>query len=315
MFTESQASLFGDIADPSTPSSADHPASPPALPGSEAEPLTIGGSGLSFCAWCVKSLPCGCWRRTLAESFLSMLRAWGFVNGLCFSLRISDTRSCRSFLLLQTSGQPTSESESGLWPTPTANYLNRKELKEKKRVDGLATAVKRWPSPRATDAEKGGPNQRGSKGDLMLPSAVAKWASPIAGDADGSRTSKGKDRPGECGLAGQVKKWATPQAFDAKDIQRSPEALQRAKTKGGCSNLREQVRQWSTPLAADWRSIRASEETLRLNFRPSREQVGQWAKGSTNGTGKSPESFHLNPRWELQLMGMPADWLDGVELE
>jgi len=28
------------------------------------------------------------------------------------------------------------------------------------------------PSPRATDGTKGGPNQRGSSGDLMLPSAV-----------------------------------------------------------------------------------------------------------------------------------------------
>lgn len=30
------------------------------------------------------------------------------------------------------------------------------------------------PTPRASDGEKGGPNQRGSKGDLMLPSAVAQ---------------------------------------------------------------------------------------------------------------------------------------------
>lgn len=29
------------------------------------------------------------------------------------------------------------------------------------------------PTPRATDGTNGGPNQRGSKGDLMLPSAVA----------------------------------------------------------------------------------------------------------------------------------------------
>ncbi len=30
------------------------------------------------------------------------------------------------------------------------------------------------PIPRATDGTKGGPNQRGSSGDLMLPSAVAR---------------------------------------------------------------------------------------------------------------------------------------------
>ncbi|MFD8545585.1 hypothetical protein [Streptomyces sp. NPDC059649] len=33
--------------------------------------------------------------------------------------------------------------------------------------------AKLLPTPRATDGAKGGPNQRGSKGDLMLPSAVS----------------------------------------------------------------------------------------------------------------------------------------------
>ena len=36
----------------------------------------------------------------------------------------------------------------------------------------LRTATALLPTPRATDGTKGGPNQRGSSGDLMLPSAV-----------------------------------------------------------------------------------------------------------------------------------------------
>ncbi len=36
-------------------------------------------------------------------------------------------------------------------------------------------AVALLPTPRATDGTKGGPNQRGSSGDLMLPSAVVQW--------------------------------------------------------------------------------------------------------------------------------------------
>lgn len=39
-----------------------------------------------------------------------------------------------------------------------------------------------WPTPRASDGEKGGPNQRGSKGDLTLPSAVRKWPTPTVRD-------------------------------------------------------------------------------------------------------------------------------------
>lgn len=33
-----------------------------------------------------------------------------------------------------------------------------------------------WPTARGSDGSKGGPNQRGSAGDLMLPSAAVQWA-------------------------------------------------------------------------------------------------------------------------------------------
>jgi DNA (cytosine-5)-methyltransferase 1 len=38
------------------------------------------------------------------------------------------------------------------------------------------------PTPRATDGTKGCPAQRGSKGDLMLPSAVMRLLTPDTGD-------------------------------------------------------------------------------------------------------------------------------------
>lgn len=41
-------------------------------------------------------------------------------------------------------------------------------------------------TPRAGDGEKGGPNQRGSSGDLMLPSAVTLLGTPTARDHKGS---------------------------------------------------------------------------------------------------------------------------------
>src|SRR5690606_26028829 len=40
------------------------------------------------------------------------------------------------------------------------------------------------PTPRATDGTKGGPNQRGSSGDLMLPSAVQLLPTPMTSDPD-----------------------------------------------------------------------------------------------------------------------------------
>lgn len=43
----------------------------------------------------------------------------------------------------------------------------------------LEDQVALLPTPRATDGTKGGPNQKGSSGDLMLPSAVVR--TPIGG--------------------------------------------------------------------------------------------------------------------------------------
>lgn len=54
-------------------------------------------------------------------------------------------------------------------------------------LDAMA-ARSLWPTPRASDGEKGGPSQRGRKGDLMLSSAVRQWPTPSASDGMGSRT-------------------------------------------------------------------------------------------------------------------------------
>lgn len=60
------------------------------------------------------------------------------------------------------------------------------------RADARRRGRDLLPTPRATDGEKGGPNQRGSSGDLMLPSAVAQLpedaqllGTPVARDGKG----------------------------------------------------------------------------------------------------------------------------------
>lgn len=65
-----------------------------------------------------------------------------------------------------------SSSSRGLLPTPKAsNNENRSSAWANGPNLGEAIAAL-LPTPRATDGTKGGPNQRGSSGDLMLPSAV-----------------------------------------------------------------------------------------------------------------------------------------------
>ena len=84
----------------------------------------------------------------------------------------------------QTTAVPTTnESASGLWPTPVASDTGDRKSCYAQGGTPLSLAVK-WPTPRASDGAKGGPNQRGSKGDLTLPSAVMKWPTPRANDAE-----------------------------------------------------------------------------------------------------------------------------------
>ncbi len=60
----------------------------------------------------------------------------------------------------------------------------------------LTDATRLLPTPRASDGEKGGPGQRGSSGDLMLPSAVAHLLpTPTAADSDRSSSTYMRGNP------------------------------------------------------------------------------------------------------------------------
>lgn len=90
-----------------------------------------------------------------------------------------------------------------LLPTPAASFAG---TTANFRPDGtpygegygmtLLDAVRLLPTPWASDGEKGGPNQRGSKGDLMLPSAVAHLLpTPTASDGERTSSSYGRGNP------------------------------------------------------------------------------------------------------------------------
>ena len=59
-----------------------------------------------------------------------------------------------------------------LLPTPVADHSRGLPQPGTDYASLPNVAVSLLPTPRATDGTKGGPNQRGSSGDLMLPSAV-----------------------------------------------------------------------------------------------------------------------------------------------
>jgi hypothetical protein len=59
---------------------------------------------------------------------------------------------------------------------------------DKKVQLGLEHQAKDWSAPKASDGEKGGPNQRGSKGDVPLPGQAANWPCPMTAD-DGRKVT------------------------------------------------------------------------------------------------------------------------------
>lgn len=93
----------------------------------------------------------------------------------------------------------TLRAQVALLPTPTATpYGNNQSPSAgaavRPSLDSLVPTF--LPTPRATDGTKGGPNQRGSSGDLMLPSAVAHMSdgASTSPPSDGGNTSS-DDRP------------------------------------------------------------------------------------------------------------------------
>ena len=124
-----------------------------------------------------------CWRTSqatlaldLMQSSVTLPRSGSMRNGELFErptlARLTGGSGCSSLLV-----------------TPTANLgVNGGSQHPAKRKAGghgptLADQVEHLlPTPRATDGTKGGPNQRGSSGDLMLPSAVMLLPTPTARD-------------------------------------------------------------------------------------------------------------------------------------
>lgn len=88
----------------------------------------------------------------------------------------------------------SADMQPDLLPTPTS----RDTKGHNQRQDDTCLTGALLPTPRATDGTKGGPNQRGSSGDLMLPSAAVRlMPTPTTMDA---HASGGKEEKGNTTL-------------------------------------------------------------------------------------------------------------------
>lgn len=73
--------------------------------------------------------------------------------------------------------------------------------------------IEQWSAPKASDGEKGGPNQRGSKGDVPLPGQAANWNTPLVADAGEKVTLTAH----QDSLLAQAAMWPGPAAGNFND--------------------------------------------------------------------------------------------------
>lgn len=159
-----------------------------------------------------------------------------------------------------------------------------------KRTVGLESQTKHWqadplawarPTPRSTDGAKGGPNQAGSKGDLMLPSAAAQWPTPTGQDSEAAGGA-GTIQRGARGhsLNSSTQAWPTPASRDHKGTDLPSRT-------GGAS------------------LSHATQTGVFSHSSPPAQPIHDGQESSPAGPG-SPR--RLNPAFGCWLMGLPCWW-------
>lgn len=103
-----------------------------------------------------------------------------------------------------------------LLPTPKVTDTHHSSPADMDRKDpGLRAITRLLPTPRATDGSKGGPNQRGSSGDPMLP-AVVSGLLPTPKVTDSKPAAAADMDQKSPGLRAISRLLPTPSATDAK---------------------------------------------------------------------------------------------------
>lgn len=199
-------------------------------------------------------------------------RAGSNVSGETFDgwvLRLRQDLSARkkSGQAMAANGSSCSRSmRQRSWPTATANdfkgsgpTLMRRD--GKMRGDRLDYAAEQfWSTPRASDGEKGGPNQSFGAGGVPLPAMASRWPTIRAAEAGQYQYSRGdKTRPVPT-LTGAASTWPTPGASQANNdagLMKSGDGREKPNKLGWAAGA------WSTPSVADVTGGRMSRSGAR----------------------------------------------------
>ena len=259
------------------------------------------------------------------------------------SLRTSQA----SFSLLAIENPTLSRFSGSLpgWVTWDGRGLWEQEMPEHP-IDGTDGSA--WPTVKASDGEHGGPNMRGSKGDLPLPSAAAMWPTPdgqvIEGDTawkERREREKAKGRNGNgfgLTIAMAASLWPTPDTTNVGDgtpyemlqanllarRERTRVAVQEGRVKAGSGRsenlaMAVQAPMWATPQSRDYKDGADPAATIPTNGMLGRQAPRTAMPGpeSSQSDPTSPPQSprRLNPRFVEWLMGFPTGWTDLQPLE
>ena len=172
------------------------------------------------------------------------------------------------------------------WPTPTSlSFADSHQpgncYSHNKMMDLAATI---WSTPRASDGEKGSPNQAFGAGGVPLAAQTLQWSTPSVADVTGGRTSRSGDRKGELLLNSQAKavaSWPTPALTDSNGA--------RNRTSGR-----------SNPDSRHHDGVTLNDAIILYSL-PALETA-------PDGPTSSPERRSLNPLFVEWLMGWPTGW-------
>ena len=181
------------------------PGEAPALP--EIVRLSGGGYAEPFAWYDRGTQSWRTWQRCLLEGWTPFAGTWP---------RSGMTRNGIAYQL-PTLAPLTEETESGLWPTPRAEYDSGKH---KGKPDTLHSAVKMWPTPHGFSKD-GGRSNGPSGNELGRAVNRAMWPTPTSRDyKDGSAISCANVP--DNGLLGRVvHKFPTPTVGDSKNARNS----------------------------------------------------------------------------------------------
>jgi hypothetical protein len=265
-------------------------------------------SGASSLALLMKSDPDLCSSRTAPCFALAVL------SPCCKTLPVSGFMRDGIVYPLPKWEPTTSVTASGLWPTPTVTGNNNRAGLSAKSGNGLATAVKLWPTPVASNAKQGRREPDGKRG-IDLVTATRLFPTPTASDAKGRSSAAFVQAWGVKKLSDVIQpRWPTPCAMEpVKNLQAYAQTLAQPRSQRGGGkgpNLATKVAMYPTPTASDatgWNATGWNAKTVA-----ERKAAGSSVRLSNAAldTQGNPAGGQLNPTWEEWLMGWPTGWTE-----